>query len=301
MLSHIPASEKSDAAFLKIIHQPPVVQRVTEVSPRGLFTDIDGTISPIAPTPEEAQLLPGIRDLLREACRSFHVVGVITGRSALGALDLVQLPELTYVGNHGLEWLDHRPAQDESEESVHHLPSAVPYIEAVNATLDQIEEDLGPNIHGLWIERKGVSGSIHVRSAINPEAAEDEIFRAASDLARSRGLQIKRGKKVVEVLPALHVDKGTTIRDLIRRHGLRGAVYFGDDWSDIDAFRTLRELSENNICYTMSIAILHPEAPSDLRREADICLDSVEQVPSAIRWLLSESARERRSARPGKR
>jgi len=60
---------------------PPLnLQTVLSQKPLGLVFDIDGTLSPIAPTPEEAQLYPGIVPLLERAREHAHVA-IMTGRA----------------------------------------------------------------------------------------------------------------------------------------------------------------------------------------------------------------------------
>src|SRR5690242_13512164 len=74
--------------------------------PRGLLSDVDGTLSAIAPTPGDATLLPGVRELLEQAQTRFDVVAAVSGRAAENARQLVGVSGLLYLGNHGLERLD---------------------------------------------------------------------------------------------------------------------------------------------------------------------------------------------------
>lgn len=58
-----------------------------------------------------------------------------------------------------------------------------------------------------------------------------------------------RGRKVVEVRPKVNWHKGTALDHLLGVLGLRGArdvvaVYIGDDHTDEDAFRTLKEAQQ---------------------------------------------------------
>src|SRR5688500_14534441 len=96
---------------------------VVRAAPAGLLTDIDGTISQIAPRPEEAIVAEPARQALRRLGRQLAVVGVVTGRSAAAGEALVKVPGLTYVGNHGLEWTRagatwHHPAAEASADDV---------------------------------------------------------------------------------------------------------------------------------------------------------------------------------------
>jgi trehalose 6-phosphate phosphatase len=253
---------------------------------RGLFTDVDGTISAIAPTPADAVLLPKVAELLAQARASFDIVAAVSGRSARDVRRLVGVPGLVYIGNHGLERIE---ATDAETTDVQVLPDAEPYVDAIDATLDEVADALEPRYPGIIVERKGVSGSIHVRATSNPEEAEEAIARALTAMALPRGLRVTYGKRVVELRPPIEVDKGTSIADLIDAAGLRGALYLGDDATDIDAFRRLRQLTAEGICQGAAIAILHAEAPADLAEEADVALDSIERVPEFLRWILANA------------
>lgn len=247
--------------------------------PRGLFSDVDGTLSPIAPTPEAAALLPGVRELLERARATFDTVAAVSGRAAPDAARMVGLPGLTYIGNHGMESLD-------PDGTLRILPAAAPYADDVQAALDTVERTLVPGYPGLRVERKGVTGSIHLRNAADPTAAEEAVTSMLAQVAAPRGLRITRGKRVVEVRPPVAVDKGVAIVEVVRSRGLRGALYLGDDRTDVDAFLALRELTQTGACQGVAIAVLHDEAPPDLAAAADVTLDAIERVPELLRWLL---------------
>jgi trehalose 6-phosphate phosphatase len=250
--------------------------------PRGLFFDIDGTLSAIAPTPESATLLPDVAELLEQLRTRFDVVALVSGRAADDARRMVGLPGVLYIGNHGLERIEGDAA------TVQVLPEAEPYVEAVNTTLDDLDATLAARFPGVHIERKGVTGSIHVRNAPDPDAAEESIARSLTTIAVPRGLLVTRGRRIVEVRPPVAVDKGVAVAGVIRERGLRGALYLGDDRTDLDAFRALRQLADEGVCQTVAVAVLSPEAPPELAAAADITLPDISYVPGLLRWLLSQ-------------
>src|SRR5690242_3035099 len=47
--------------------------------PCGLFSDVDGTLSDIAPSPDAAALLPGVAELLAQARSEFALVVAVSG------------------------------------------------------------------------------------------------------------------------------------------------------------------------------------------------------------------------------
>lgn len=262
--------------------------------PRGFFTDVDGTISPIAPSPEAAALLPGVGALLAEACAVFDLVAAISGRSALDARRMVGVPSLLYIGNHGMERLEpHAPAGDDAgnaaEAALQVLPEARRHMAAIAGILARVEPALRARFPGLRVERKGVTASIHYRNVSDRAAAESGILAALAEAAGDTPLRITQGKMVVELRPPVQADKGTAVAALIQERSLAGAVYLGDDRTDLDAFRALRRLTAAGVCAGVAVAVAQPEAPPDLAAEADLVLPGIERVPALLTWLIARA------------
>ena len=79
------------------------VRKALVVSPFGLITDIDGTISEIAPVPQEAQVSPVCRGSLVILTEQLELVAAISGRPAVEAREMIGIDGMVYIGNHGLE------------------------------------------------------------------------------------------------------------------------------------------------------------------------------------------------------
>lgn len=266
--------------------------RVLALRPCGLFTDIDGTISPIEPTPAEARLLPGMRELLTQAQSVFAVVAAVSGRDPRDARRMVGLPGITYIGNHGLERLEPSDTTD-GDDQIRVYPGAEAYVQPISEALDEVGATLLTRFPGMRLEAKGVTASIHVRQTNDPAAAEEAAYTAAATAARTAGLRVTRGKLVVELRPPLPVDKGVAVAALIAERSLRGALYLGDDTTDIDAFRALRRLTSGGTAagtfVGVTIAVLQVEAPPSLAAEADLTLPSIAAVPDILRWLIDHA------------
>jgi trehalose 6-phosphate phosphatase len=166
------------------------------------------------------------------------------------------------------------------------MPAAKAYVHQIDAALDAVGKALAPSHPGIMVEHKGVTGSIHFRNAADPVAAGSAVTAALSAIAREQGLVVTPGKMVVELRPPIMVNKGTIITDLVREYMVKGALYMGDDYSDIDAFRALHELTRSGMCQGVSVAILHSEAPPHMTDEADMTLNPAERSPSLLRWLV---------------
>lgn len=259
--------------------------------PFGLFTDIDGTISAIAPTPDAAVLLPQVSELLALARDTFNVVAAVSGRAAADAFRLVGLRGLMYIGNHGLERWEFA-GQRGSWETLHKstAPGVEPAVEAIHETLEVIAHTVAPRFPGLLIEPKGVTASIHVRQTGDPAAAERAVLNAIEQSKAARALRVTQGKMVIELRPPVRIDKGVAVSEVIRQRDLRGAIYIGDDRTDIDAFRTLRRLTAEGACQGVAVAVLQEDSPPELAAEADVTLDAITRVPNLLRWLIANGS-----------
>ena len=211
---------------------------------------------------------PQTVDVLRRLSRALDVVAVVSGRSVSELRSMIQVEGLTYVGNHGLEWWE------DGEAIV--APEARPFLPGVAATMRCLRERL--DLPGLLVEEKGVTGSIHFRLSPDPREARQAILHALAECPPAHGLRISEGRKVFDLLPPVMASKGTAVRQLVRSHHLRGVLYLGDDSTDLDAFRELRNLRTAGICDSLLVAVASPEAPEELLAQADCQLDGVDSA-----------------------
>src|SRR6476646_10542874 len=96
-MTHEPAVTRPEQAVAMFL--PVLAQR-----PAGIFSDFDGTLSPLAPAPDLAVIDPVAKDALIRLAETVDEVGIITGRAAAAAEAMVGIAGIDYIGNHGLEW-----------------------------------------------------------------------------------------------------------------------------------------------------------------------------------------------------
>jgi trehalose 6-phosphate phosphatase len=249
---------------------------VLRQTPAALATDIDGTISKIAPTPGEAVVDATAQAALALLAERLAAVVVVSGRAPDVAGEMVGLTSLTYVGNHGLERIT---------RGVHWThPVAEAARPAVAAALVEIEDRARSTAETPWlvIENKGVTGTVHYRLAPDPATAEALLQPLAVAATARHGLRLTMGRMIFELRPQLAINKGTAIRDLVHELGLRGIVFFGDDLTDLDAFRALRELREDGKAVTLRIAVLGPDTARVILDESDVAVQSVEECATVL-------------------
>ena len=220
----------------------------------ALLLDVDGTLAPIVERPEDAAVPEETRAELQRLAARYAVVAFVSGRAGDEARRVVGLPELTYVGAHGLEL---ESAAEQWRQRLHDFAAGVDWP----------------------VEDKGLTVSFHYRTADDEEAARATLERVAEE-ARHAGLRPRFGRKVLELSPPVEASKETAVRKLLERAGVRRALYAGDDTTDLDAFRGLDGLE-----LAIRVAVASPEGPAELGAAADLVVDGPEGLLELLRRL----------------
>jgi alpha,alpha-trehalase len=201
----------------------------------ALFLDYDGTLTPIVERPEQADLSPRMRAILKNLTGRC-TVAIVSGRGLKDVQERVALEGLYYAGSHGFEIDGPGHERIRNEKGSEALP-------ALNAAENELRKLL-IDIQGALVERKKYSVAVHYRqvAAGQVEMVENKINDV---LQRHSGLRKGHGKKVFELQPDVEWDKGRAVHWLMERLGLHGEavrpIYIGDDVTDEDAFRVLQE------------------------------------------------------------
>jgi trehalose-phosphatase len=232
----------------------------------AILTDVDGTLAPIVERPEQTSVPAAAQQALARLGRRFGVVGAVSGRRAAVARELVGVEGIAYSGNHGLELLpaDGGPLRLD--------PSLEGRGTAAAEHLDGIDP-ASLRAAGLRIEDKGPIQALHWRGADDEEVAEARV-REIADGAVAAGLEPHWGRKVLELRPGGGGGKGAAVSALIDSgEGIVAAAYAGDDRTDLDAFRRLREMRDDGrLELAVCIGIASAEGPAEIRAEADLAL-----------------------------
>ena len=247
--------------------------------PLGLVFDIDGTLSPITATPGEAQLYPGVAELLEQAKQQAHIA-IITGRAVADGARIVNVEGLTYIGTHGLEWSDGLP----SHTSVQLIAGVTEYVEAGKYLLDLVAKE---RMAGISVERKSVGGTIHYRLAPDPEQARQSILALLEEPAQRVHMQLSEGKRAIEVRVPLPINKGQALRTFAQRYELQGLLFAGDDRTDIDALLEIERLRLEGI-KTLGIAVQHPDTLAELLTHADIVVQGVAGMVELLHKIVED-------------
>jgi len=258
-----------------------VIAELVKHPPMGLITDVDGTISPTAPSPQEARLSPLCREQLALLVKCLSLVAAVSGRPAFEVKSMVGIEDMTYIGNHGLElWVGGAVELNEAARD---------YRAKIAQTLKELAALL--DLEGVFFENKGATASIHYRKAPDREVAREAILSALKSSVSAKDLQIIEGRMAVDLRPPLGLNKGTAVLSLVNRHNLRGAIYLGDDTTDVDAFEALHLKARSKPFNGIAIAVLSDETLAGVREKADFTLNGVKDVERFLVWLVQATSR----------
>ncbi|KAL4282421.1 hypothetical protein GQ457_03G015830 [Hibiscus cannabinus] len=235
-----------------------------------LFLDYDGTLSPIVDNPDCAFMSNDMRVAVKNVAKCFPTA-IISGRSRDKVYEFVGLTELNYAGSHGMDIMGPvrqssagyhdciRSTNKQGKEVNLFQPASefLPMIDEVfNSLVNNIEE-----IQGAKVENNKFCISVHYRNVDEkvenfPLASQIFIFhlldwktvaQRVHDVIRNYPrLRLTHGRKVLEVRPVINWDKGKAVTFLLESLGFSNyddvlPIYVGDDQTDEDAFKVLRE------------------------------------------------------------
>jgi len=255
--------------------------KILQARPLGLAFDIDGTLSPIAATPDAARLYPGVAALLEEA-RAFAHIAIMTGRAIESGAAMVNVENITYVGTHGVEWCEGLPTNHEIQIN----PLARPYLAQSAELLNLAEESLAGQ-PGIFIERKRLGGSIHYRLAPQPELARELILATLRDPAADLNFHLSEGKRVIDIKPMLTLNKGTELRSFVQRFQLAGILFAGDDRTDLDAVLEIKRLRQEGLQATAIVVQAADTLPA-LLEQADLVVQGVEGMAQLLNQIVEQ-------------
>ena len=209
------------------VFSQPGRQTLSEILRTGplLAFDIDGTLAPIVPRPEDARVPHQVQESLALLAQRAPVA-VITGRARADGQRMLEFEPAYIVGNHGAEGVLDWEARTQD------FAATVRDWHGVLAESSEIRR------LGAWIEDKRYSLSVHYRA----HPVDANVAAALADvLHRLRPPpHLIGGKAVFNLLPPGAPRKGEALEALVRESGRTTAIYIGDDETDEDVFRLAR-------------------------------------------------------------
>ena len=143
---------------------------------------------------------------------------------------------------------------------------------------------LAAGVPGAWIEDKGSTIAVHIRTALDPDAAAEQVRGPLARIAESNGMMLLEGKRVLEIAPQ-GGGKGSVVSVMVAAPLIRAVLYAGDDVADIEAFDLLGEPTLAKRLSVCRIAVLGSETPAELIELADLTVDGPEGLLDVLAGL----------------
>ena len=214
-----------------------IEDRILEAKEILVFLDYDGTLSPIAPRPEDAGLDGATKKVLVSLSRKKNTtLGIVSGRTLSNIKKLVGIGGIYYAGNHGLEI---------KGPGIRFIPPAArrsrPCIKKIKKDIDRKIK----RIKGAILEDKGLTLTLHYRLVKKKDLKllKDIFNRICRPYAGRKRIRVSSGKRSWEIRPPVNWNKGSAVKKILAQFHKRKifSIYIGDDLTDEDAFCALKK------------------------------------------------------------
>ncbi|XP_059666953.1 trehalose-phosphate phosphatase A-like [Cornus florida] len=264
----------------------------------ALFLDYDGTLSPIVDNPDRASMSNAMRAAVKNVAK-FFPTAIISGRSRDKVYEFVGLTELYYAGSHGMDimgpvqpvpdvHLNGTSSTDKQDKEVNLFQPASEFLPMINEVFRSLVK-ITKEITGAEVENNKFCVSVHYRNVDEKswKTIGESVHKILKDYPR---LRLTHGRKVLEVRPVLNWDKGKAVEFLLESLGLSNCddvlpIYVGDDRTDEDAFKFLRE-GNRGYGILVSSAPKESNAFYSLRDPSEV----MEFLKSLVNWKESNAA-----------
>ncbi|CAL9177753.1 unnamed protein product [Musa hybrid cultivar] len=209
-----------------------------------MFMDYDGTLSPIVDDPDSAFMSDAMREAVRDVARYFPTA-IVSGRCLDKVINFVRLADLYYAGSHGMDIkgpTKPRHAKARAKPVLFQPASEfLPMIDAVHKALLERTK----STPGARVENNKFCVSVHFR-CVDEKSWSSLFEQVRCVLKEYPKLRLTQGRKVLEIRPTIKWDKGKALEFLLESLGFANCtnvmpVYIGDDRTDEDAFKVLRD------------------------------------------------------------
>ncbi len=253
--------------------QVSVLDRMRPPDRAGVFLDFDGSLSEIAPTPDEARAVDGAAAVLEALAGRFRTVAIVSGRRAADVAGRAGVrPPVRVFGLYGLE-----------DERGPTAPGAEALIAAAERALPDVER-AASYVPESVVEPKGLQTAVHYRAAPDPEAARRVLFERLATVAETHGLALLEGKRVIELVAPGGPTKGDVVSEGARSGRLEAVLYAGDDLADLEAFSALERLGAGGV-QAVKVAVRSVETPAELVDRADVVVAGPPGLLALLRKL----------------
>ncbi|KAM7513643.1 hypothetical protein LguiA_003226 [Lonicera macranthoides] len=283
---HKSMASLSDDTTSWMLHHPSALDMFEQITSASkgkqivMFLDYDGTLSPIVDDPDRAFMSDAMRSTVRKLARYFPTA-IVSGRCRDKVYSFVRLAELYYAGSHGMD------IKGPSKGSKYKKSTKTLLCQPASEFLPMIDEvykellEKTQSIPGANVENNKFCVSVHFR-CVDEKKWSELAHEVKSVLKHYPKLRLTQGRKVLEIRPTIKWDKGKALEFLLESLGYANCtdvfpIYIGDDRTDEDAFKVLRERGQG-------FGILVSKTPKDTN--ASYSLQEPSEVMDFLRQLV---------------
>ncbi|XP_038994941.1 probable trehalose-phosphate phosphatase J [Hibiscus syriacus] len=244
-----------------------------------MFLDYDGTLSPIVADPDRAFMSNKMRKTVRKVAKCFPTA-IVSGRCRDKVYDFVKLAELYYAGSHGMDIKGPEKLSKSNQDTELLFQPASEFLPMIDEVYKQLVETT-KSTPGATVENNKFCLSVHFR-CVDEKKWSELAQQVKSVLKDYPKLRLTQGRKVLEIRPTIKWDKGKALEFLLESLGFANCtdvfpVYIGDDRTDEDAFKILRDRGQG-------FGILVSKFPKDTN--ASYSLQEPDEVLDFLRRLV---------------
>ncbi|XP_022943275.1 probable trehalose-phosphate phosphatase J [Cucurbita moschata] len=234
-----------------ILHHPSALDMFDPIiqSSKGkqivMFLDYDGTLSPIVADPDKAFMSEAMRKTVKKLARCFPTA-IVSGRCRDKVYGFIRLGELYYAGSHGMD-IKGPTKTSKLKKAVNQgllFQPASEFLPMIDDVYEQLVEKM-KSTPGAKVENNKFCISVHFR-CVDEKEWNNLAHEVKSVVKEYPKLRLTQGRKVLEIRPTIKWDKGKALEFLLESLGYANCsdvfpIYIGDDRTDEDAFKVLRE------------------------------------------------------------
>ncbi len=234
-----------------------------------VFLDYDGTLTPIVATPDLAIISDEMRSTVENLSQKIKVA-IVSGRATDDVRSKVKISGIFYAGSHGFE-INYPSGEVKINDEAQQIR---PIVDEIQLKLTERVK----HIEGALIENVKYTVSCHYR-LVKDEDFEEFEKEVDSVLLEYPQLRKTNGKKVFEIRPKIDWHKGKAVNWIMNIFGQEVQnilpVYIGDDTTDEDAFKALKEKGFGVLVAT-----------ADRETEAEYIVKDTEEVKKVLQTFI---------------
>lgn len=204
-----------------------------------LLLDFDGTLVPITRFPQTVELPLTTKNLLQKLSRKKGIyLAISSGRKLTDIKARIDLPDIIYGGNHGLE------GEIFGEKYSFPIPDKI--LRNLRTIKEQLDK-IAAKFNGVLVEDKELTLSFHYRSVNKQQIPEIKLLfnLILKPYIAGKSIFVRTGKEVFDIMPNLNWNKGNFADLIVKKINMLTnkrptVIAVGDDLTDENVFQKLK-------------------------------------------------------------